>query len=73
MNFFHSFLVVSAAKDLLSHALMATLHIEGVDNVLGAVSFTRKAKSIFKSWLARIIDNISLGEDPLVTCPIIIE
>ncbi len=48
INVFCSFLVVSATEDLLPHALMATLHIEGVGNVVGALRTTRKAKSIVK-------------------------
>ena len=73
MNFFRCLLEVEDEDDLLPSALNVVSHVERVDNVLGAVSNARRAKSIVERWLARPEDDGPMGDDPLVSRPVLIE
>lgn len=59
MNLFRAILRVTSADDLMDKVLAASSCLEGKDNVQGAVSLVRKARSLVERWLAKPLSSIA--------------
>ena len=67
MNHFRAIVQITNTDNLLDKVLAASSCLEGKDNIQGAVSLVRKAKSLVDRWLARPLKTTT--EDGISSAP----